>query len=83
VNVTLAASTLAGTDNQPGYLNGEPVPADIARRLATQPGAQRHYWPVDQTGHLLDMACQQAPGTPNRPPPCQAVLRHPGAPGHR
>jgi hypothetical protein len=43
VNVTLAASTLAGTDNQPGYLNGEPVPA----------------------------------------PPCQAVLRHPGAPGHR
>jgi len=61
VNVTLAASTLAGTDNQPGYLNGEPVPADIARRLATQPGAQRHYWPVDQTGHLLDTACPHAP----------------------
>ncbi|WAX56885.1 HNH endonuclease [Jatrophihabitans cynanchi] len=64
VNVTLAASTLAGTDNQPGYLNGEPVPADIARRLATQPGAQRHYWPVDQTGHLLDQTCPHAPTAP-------------------
>jgi hypothetical protein len=61
VNVTLAASTLAGLDDQPGYLNGEPVPADIARRVATQPGAHRFYWPVDAAGRLLDQTCEQAP----------------------
>ncbi|WAX56645.1 HNH endonuclease [Jatrophihabitans cynanchi] len=67
VNVTLAASTLTGADNQPGYLNGEPVPADIARRVATQPGAKRFYWPVDSTGRLLDQACPHAPAASTVP----------------
>ena len=53
VNVTLAASTLAGEDDQPGYVNGEPVPADVARRLAAQPGARFHSWLVDDTGRIL------------------------------
>jgi hypothetical protein len=67
VNVTLAASTLAGHDDQPGYLNGEPVPADVARRVAAQPGARRYYWPVDSTGRLLDQTCPQAPDAAQAP----------------
>jgi hypothetical protein len=71
VNVTLAASTLAGTDDQPGYLNGEPVPADIARRVANQPGARRFYWPVDPTGRLLDSSL-----ITDRYQPTIAIARH-------
>ncbi|WAX58663.1 HNH endonuclease [Jatrophihabitans cynanchi] len=67
VNVTLAASTLAGQDDQPGYVNGEPVPADVARRMANQPGARYHYWPVDQAGRLLDQTCPQTPNAAHAP----------------
>jgi hypothetical protein len=67
VNVTLAASTLAGRDDQPGYLNGEPVPADVARRVARQPGAKRFYWPVDAAGRLLDQPSPQAPHASQAP----------------
>jgi hypothetical protein len=71
VNVTLAASTLAGHDDQPGYLNGEAVPADIARRVASQPGAKRYYWPIDDAGRLLDTSL----GT-DQYQPTTAIARH-------
>jgi hypothetical protein len=78
VNVTLAASTLAGADDQPGYVNGEPFPADVARRLAALPGARFHSWLVDATGRILDKTC---PNTPeplwtDRYQPTARIARH-------
>lgn len=66
VNVTLAASTLAGTDEQPGYVNGEPVPAELARRLARDASARRYHWVVDSAGRILDRTCPHHPATTKR-----------------
>ncbi len=54
LSVTVAASTLAGQDDQPAELDGYgPIPASMARRIAALPGAVRHEIPVDNHGHIL------------------------------
>jgi hypothetical protein len=78
VNVTLAASILTVHDDQPEHVNGEPVPADVARRLAAQPGARFHAWWVDDAGRILDRTCPQAPGSlrTGRYEPTVPIKRH-------
>jgi hypothetical protein len=73
VNVTIAASTLTGQDEQPGLVNGEPVPAPVARRLAGQPGARHHHRVVDQRGRALD-TCPGLSAASYHPPP--RLARH-------
>ncbi len=56
VQVTVAASTLLGCDDQPGELAGHgPVPAALARRLAADPtGTWRRLVTDPATGQLID-----------------------------
>jgi hypothetical protein len=81
--ITIAASTLAGTDDQPATLAGYgPVPADLARRLALDAATSQTACVAPETG-----ACQWiGKVTPYRP--SQVILdqviardpfcRHPG-----
>jgi hypothetical protein len=81
--ITIAASTLAGTDDQPATLAGYgPVPADLARRLAADAGTSQAACVDPDTG-----ACQWI-GTTTPYRPSQTILdqviardptcRHPG-----
>lgn len=55
VNLTLAATTAAGLDNQPGWLDGHgPIPAADARRLAAD-GTWRRILTDPVTGAVLDV----------------------------
>ena len=56
IQVTVALSTLLGTDEQPGELAGHgPIPASVARRLAAdQSGTWRRLVTDPVTGQLLD-----------------------------
>jgi hypothetical protein len=55
VQVTIAASTLLGDDDQPADLEGYgPIPAAMARALAVDPTASWHLLLTDQRGRLLD-----------------------------
>lgn len=81
--ITIAASTLAGTDDQPATLAGYgPVPADLARRLASEAGTAQTACVDPRTG-----VCQWiGTVTPYRPTQAIAdqviardpVCRHPG-----
>lgn len=65
VNVTVAASTLFGSDEQPGWLDGfGPITAQAARRIATE-GAWRRLLTDPATGELLEYGRQTyAPPAP-------------------
>jgi uncharacterized protein DUF222 len=56
ISVVIAASTLIGSDHQPGWLAGYgPITADTARRLAADPtGTWRRMITDPTTGNLLD-----------------------------
>lgn len=55
VQVTVAASTLLGLDNQPGELTGHgPIPAALARELAADPHGTWHRLVTDDLGRLID-----------------------------
>jgi hypothetical protein len=56
IQVTVAASTLLGLDDQPAELAGHgPIPASVARHLAADPtGTWRRLLTDPTTGHLLD-----------------------------
>jgi len=54
LQVVLSLSTLLGLDENPGLLNGSPVPAQIARELATECGSMRRIVTDPVTGHALD-----------------------------
>jgi hypothetical protein len=55
VQVTVAASTLLGLDDQPGELEGYgPIPADMARNLAADPTGTWRRLITDPAGRLLD-----------------------------
>jgi hypothetical protein len=56
IQVTVALSTLLGTDEQPGELAGHgPIPASVARRLAAdETGTWRRLVTDPVTGQLLD-----------------------------
>jgi hypothetical protein len=56
IQVTVALSTLLGTDEQPGELSGHgPIPASVARRLAAdETGTWRRLVTDPVTGQLLD-----------------------------
>ena len=56
IQVTVAASTLLGLDEQPGELAGHgPIPATLARRIAADPtGTWRRLITDPLTGQLLD-----------------------------
>jgi Domain of unknown function (DUF222) len=57
VQVTIAASTLLGVDDQPGELDGYgPIDAAMARALAFDPTGTWRRLLVDDTGRLLDIA---------------------------
>jgi hypothetical protein len=56
INVTVALSTLLGTDNQPGDLDGYgPIPATLARALAFDPTGTWRRLLTDQAGRLIDV----------------------------
>jgi hypothetical protein len=55
VQVTVALSTLLGTDDEPGELDGHgPVPATLARALAADPSGTWRRLVTDDVGRLLD-----------------------------
>lgn len=55
VQVTVAASTLLGEDDEPGELAGHgPIPASMARRIAADPSGTWRRLVVDEMGRLLD-----------------------------
>jgi Domain of unknown function (DUF222) len=54
IQVSVAASTLLGLDEQPGELEGHgPIPASLARRLAADPTGTWRRLLTDQHGRLL------------------------------
>jgi hypothetical protein len=55
VNVVVALSTLLGADEQPGELDGEPIPAPIARALASDPSGTWRRLLTDPNNHLVDL----------------------------
>jgi hypothetical protein len=65
VTITLAATTMAGLDEQPGLIGGEPIPADLARRFARHPDARHYYQLVNDAGQVLDR-CAVATGRSGR-----------------
>jgi len=54
VHVVAAESTLAGTDDEPAELDGQPIPASLARRLAADPSATRRQLALAHPGRSLD-----------------------------
>ncbi len=57
VNVTVALSTLLGTDEQPGELDGYgPIPAVLARAIAFDPTGTWRRLVTDHAGRLVDVA---------------------------
>ncbi len=55
VNVTVALSTLLGLDDNPGELDGHgPIPASLARRIASDPTGTWRRIITDPVGRLLD-----------------------------
>jgi Domain of unknown function (DUF222) len=66
VQVTVAATTLLGLDDQPGELAGHgPVPAEVARQLAADPsGTWRRILTDPATGTIIDVGHRGY-----RPPP--------------
>jgi hypothetical protein len=54
LQVVLDLATLLGLAENPGLLNGQPVPADIAREMAGQCGSMRRIVTDPVDGHLLD-----------------------------
>jgi hypothetical protein len=59
INVTVAASTLLGADEQPGDLDGHgPVPAAIARAMAADPGGTWRRLLTDQNNRLIDVSAR-------------------------
>jgi hypothetical protein len=56
VNVTVAASTLLGIDDQPAELDGHgPIPAVLARALAVDPTGTWRRLLTDDHGRLVDV----------------------------
>jgi hypothetical protein len=59
VNVTVAASTLLGCDEQPGELDGHgPIPATAARALATDPTGTWRRLLTDENNRLVDVSAR-------------------------
>lgn len=54
VNVTVALSTLLELDEQPAELNGEPIPAELARALAADQTGTWRRLVTDELGQLVD-----------------------------
>ena len=54
LQVVLDLATLLGLAQNPGLLNGQPVPAEIARELASECGSMRRIITDPLTAHLLD-----------------------------
>jgi hypothetical protein len=54
LQVVIDLSTLLGLADEPGLLNGHPVPAAIARELSTECGSLRRIVTDPVDGHLLD-----------------------------
>jgi hypothetical protein len=56
INVTVAASTLLGSDEQPGELDGYgPIPATVARALASDPSGTWRRLLTDSNNRLVDI----------------------------
>ncbi|MBI1377507.1 MAG: DUF222 domain-containing protein [Frankiales bacterium] len=54
LQVVVDLATLLGLAEEPGLLSGQPVPAEIARELATSCGSMRRVVTDPVDGHLLD-----------------------------
>lgn len=65
IQVTLAFSTLLNLDDLPGEIDGEPVAASLARKLANDPNAWWRPVLIDRDGHLEAVgALQYRPSAP-------------------
>ncbi|MPZ63442.1 MAG: DUF222 domain-containing protein [Propionibacteriales bacterium] len=57
INITVPIQTLMGASDAPGeLLNGEPVPAGLARRIAADPSSTWFRMLTDGAGNLLDLS---------------------------
>jgi hypothetical protein len=54
VQVTVSLATLLGLSDEPGDLDGDPIPAAMARRLAADPTGTWRRLVLDPLGRLLD-----------------------------
>lgn len=59
LQVVVSLQTLLGLDENPGEINGVPVPAEIARELAAGCGSMRRLVTDDIGGYLLDYGDRQ------------------------
>ncbi|MPZ60344.1 MAG: DUF222 domain-containing protein [Propionibacteriales bacterium] len=65
VHVTVPIQTLMGVSDHPGQLlNGEPVPASLVRRIATDPSSTWYRLLTDPVGNLLDLSTKSYKPTP-------------------
>ena len=67
VHVVVALSTLLGLDNHSGELDGHPIPAELAVRIATDPSGTWRRVVTDDLGTLVDYG-----RSTYRPPPALA-----------
>lgn len=65
VNVTVPVSTLMGASDEPGMLGGDPIPADLARRIAGDKYATWYRLLTDPAGNFLDLSTEAY--TPTEP----------------
>lgn len=57
VNVTVPIGTLLGLDDDPALLSGDhPIPAEVARHIAGQPGSTWHRLLTDEAGRFMELS---------------------------
>jgi len=57
INVTVPITTLMGWDDTPAMLSGDhPIPADLAREIALQPGATWYRLLTDEAGRFVELS---------------------------
>jgi hypothetical protein len=59
VNVTVPITTLAGLDDQDATLGGVPIPAELARLIATDPDSVWYRMLTDPAGGFVELSTQQ------------------------
>lgn len=56
INVTVPHTTLMGLSDEPGMLGGEPIPAELARIIATDKNATWYRLLTDPAGDFVDLS---------------------------
>lgn len=65
VNVTVPLSALLGTSDEPGFLSGDlAIPADLVRRIASDPTSTWYRLLTDESGGFLELSTKSYRPTP-------------------